>query len=143
MSSIASCPCGTAISAIVTNEVGAEEATAAYERTVMQAMASGARFYVRWHDTGHTPADAAAELALIARHLRITLAQLEQHLAETPSAHQQPATLAEQLRFFARSYGHIAARLYREAERVDARVPSARPVPDSSTHAGTAEDSRW
>ncbi|MEV7043950.1 hypothetical protein [Amycolatopsis sp. NPDC051061] len=120
MTADVSCPCSAAITSVVADGTGADEALAAYEYAAFQAIVSGARFYVRWHDTGHTPSEAAEELTRILRRLRITLALLEKRVADHPPDEQMPGTLAGEVRSWAHAYGRITARLYREAARLDA-----------------------
>ncbi len=118
MSSV-SCPCGAAIAAALAGGVSTEQAITAYELAAFQAMASGAEFYVRRHDAGHTPAEAADELDGILRRLRITLALQEKQLATHPPAQETPGMVARDLRSWAHTYAQIAARFYREAARLD------------------------
>jgi hypothetical protein len=113
------CPCGVAVLGIVEEGTDPETVIAAYEQAAFQALAVGARFYVRYHDTGHSPAEATPELDLIARQSRILQARLEQQLAQTSPARSWAPTLAAQLRSHAMEYGRLAAQLYREAERLD------------------------
>ncbi|MEV6639715.1 hypothetical protein [Amycolatopsis sp. NPDC051371] len=120
MTTSVSCPCSTAITDVTACEASAEEAIFAHEHAAFQALASGAQFYVRWHDTGHTPSEAATELNGILRRLRITLALLETQVAKTPPTQQMPGPLAGDVRSWAHIYGRIAAHLYREAARLDA-----------------------
>ncbi|MEU0529160.1 hypothetical protein [Amycolatopsis tolypomycina] len=122
MTTSISCACYAAITSVVADWTGADEALAAYENAAFHALASGARFYVRRHDTGHTPAEAAEELRRILRRLRITLALLEKQVGENPPAQQVPGALGADLRSWAYAYGRIAARLYRAEARLDAGV---------------------
>jgi hypothetical protein len=133
------CPCGVAVLSIVEEDTDPDTAIAAYEQAAFQALAVGARFYIRYHDTGHSPADAAPELDLIARQSRILQARLEQQLAQTPPAHDPAPILAGQLRSYALEYGRLAARLYREAERLDAAGPCDHLTDGSATPADNVQ----
>lgn len=131
MTSDVSCPCGMAIKGIVADSVSAEQAILAAEHAVFQVLAAGAQFYVRWHDISHTPAEAVGEVYGIVRRLRIALASLEQHLVDCPPEREPAGAAAGVLRSWGRSFGQIAAHLYREAARVEAVEPAAE-VTDSA-----------
>lgn len=88
------CPCGVAVLGMVEDGTDPDTAIAAYERAAFQALAVGARFYVRYHDTGHGPAEAAPELDLIARQSRIVHVRLEQQLVQAPPAGSSAPILA-------------------------------------------------
>ncbi|WP_372672703.1 hypothetical protein [Amycolatopsis kentuckyensis] len=122
MTTSVSCARYAAVTSVLADGTSADEALTAYEYAAFQAMASGARFSVRRHDPGHTPAEAAEEFSKILRHLRITLALLDKQVADNPPAQQMPGTLAADLRFWAHTYGRIAARLYRQEARRDAAI---------------------
>lgn len=137
MAASVSCPCSAAITGVIAAGASAEDALLACEHATFQTLAAGARFYVRWHDTGHTPPDAADELDGILRRLRITLALLETRIAAHPPAQQMPGTLAGDVRSWAQTYGRIAAHLYREAARLDAAtVDDRRHVASPSASGG-------
>ena len=123
MSTDLPCPCSAAITGIVGEGVSTDQAILADEKTAFRVLASGARCYVRWHDTAHTPTEVAGELDPIARRLRTTPALLEQLQAENPPEHGTPGLLAGQQRSCAHAYGQIAAHLYREAAHLDAAAP--------------------
>ncbi|SEF38125.1 hypothetical protein SAMN05421837_11876 [Amycolatopsis pretoriensis] len=134
------CPCGVAVLGIVEADTDPETAIAAYERAAFQALAVGARFYVRYHDTDHSPAEAAPGLDLIARQSRIAHARVEQLVQALPAGSYAPS-LAGQLRSHALEYGRLVARLYREAERLDAgphdRLPDGTATPGDNAQGGS------
>ncbi|MFI5591229.1 hypothetical protein ACIA5G_39685 [Amycolatopsis sp. NPDC051758] len=137
MTASLSCACYAAITSVIADGTGADEALAAYEYAAFEAMASGARFYVRWHDTGHTQAEAAEELHRILRRLRITLALLEKQVADNPPARQAPGALGADLRSLAYTYGRIAARLYRAEASLDAGITGEHQPARSSSGSGS------
>jgi hypothetical protein len=132
-----SCPCNAAITSVIADGTSADEALVAYEYAALQAMASGARLYVRWHGTGHTPPETAEEITGILRRLRITLALLETRIADNPPAQQLPGTLAAEVRSWAHTYGRIAAHLYRKAARLDAATVGEHQPTGSSAEPGS------
>jgi hypothetical protein len=131
-----SCPCGAAIAAVLAGGLSAEQAITAYELAAFQAMASGSEFYVRRHEAGHTPAEAADELDGILRRLRITLALQEKQVASHPPAQETPSMLAGDLRSWAHTYAQVAAHFYREAARLDVSVLGDQPHATSGTVPG-------
>jgi hypothetical protein len=129
--------CSAAIAGAAAGETRAGEVILAYEHVVFRAVASGAQLYVRCHHTGHMPPEVADELNVIFRRLRMTLALLAQEFAESPPAQQMPATLAGEVRSWARTFGQIAAHRYREAARLDAaNLDAHRPAVSTSVPGG-------
>jgi hypothetical protein len=61
------CPCSVTVGSVAGSHCH-DHAIAAYEQAAFQALAVGAQFYLRRHDTGDTPVEAATELDLLARH---------------------------------------------------------------------------